>query len=249
VTTLLEHEHALKRRSGWPLNGAAKRGIDVVVAALLLVVLVPLILVVAGAIKLDSPGPVFFRARRAGYRGMELRMVKFRKMRDDAAGPALTRAEDVRFTRVGRLLAKTKLDELPQLWNVLIGEMSLVGPRPEDPRFVALEASAYETILRVRPGITGLCQLAFARESEVLDEADPTRHYVERLLPQKAQLDALYAERRSLRMDLAILFWTILAVCLRRPVAVNRQTASLTLRRRRRAAQAPLVSDRRRVSV
>jgi lipopolysaccharide/colanic/teichoic acid biosynthesis glycosyltransferase len=251
MTVVLEREPApalaAERRTGTRrLDDALKRALDVGVAGALLVVLLPLLVLLAAAIKLDSPGPVFYRARRVGYRGRELRMLKFRKMHDDASGPALTAAADERFTAIGRVLAATKLDELPQLWNVLRGEMSLVGPRPEDPGFVALEADAYREILRVRPGITGLCQLAFARESEILDEHDRTRHYVERLLPQKARLDALYARRRSVLLDARILGWTLLAILLRCEVAVNRESGSLSLRRRARKLEPAFATDRRR---
>lgn len=160
-------------------------------------------------------------------------MLKFRKMHDGASGPALTAADDARFTRVGRALARTKLDEIPQLVNVLRGEMSLVGPRPEDPRFVRLEADKYRTILRVRPGITGLSQLAFARESQILDPTDRVGHYVRAIFPQKLAIDALYVRNWTIRLDLAILAWTGLAVLARREVAVNRENGGLTLRRRK----------------
>jgi lipopolysaccharide/colanic/teichoic acid biosynthesis glycosyltransferase len=159
-------------------------------------------------------------------------MLKFRKMYDGAVGPALTSADDRRFTRVGRVLAMTKLDEFPQLLNVLRGEMSLVGPRPEDPMFVELEQERFKAVLEVRPGITGLSQLAFAREIEILDPTDRVGHYVRAILPEKLALDALYATRRSIRMDLAILAWTGLAVIARRDVAVNRTTGGLRLRNR-----------------
>src|SRR4051794_41099047 len=115
-----------------------KRAMDVIVAALALVVLAVPLLVIALLVVIDSPGPVFYRAERVGHRGRRLRMLKFRKMRADAAGGALPLAEDDRLTRLGKWLARTKLDELPQLWHVLRGEMSLVGPRPESPSFVAL---------------------------------------------------------------------------------------------------------------
>ena len=130
------------------------------------------------------------------------------------------------------MLARTKLDELPQLWNVLLGDMSLVGPRPEDADFVALHADAYQEILSVRPGVTGLCQLAFARESEILDPEDRLGHYVGRILPQKVRLDMLYTRTRTFRGDLRILVWTVLPVILRVDVAVNRRTGELTVRRR-----------------
>jgi lipopolysaccharide/colanic/teichoic acid biosynthesis glycosyltransferase len=215
------------------LSGFAKRVLDLLAASMLLLVLLPLIAVVAAAIKLDSRGPAFFRCRRVGYGGREFGMLKFRKMVHDAGGGALTAPEDDRFTRFGRMLAKTKLDEIPQLWNVLKGEMSLVGPRPEDAGFVALCEREYRQILRVRPGITGLSQLAFARESEILDPNDRHGHYVKKLLPAKARMDCLYVSRRSLAMDLKILFWTAAAVLLRLEVAVHRQSGRLTRRRPR----------------
>jgi len=219
---------ALRRR----FDVTAKRLLDIGVAALLLLLVLPLLATVAAAIKLDSRGPVFFRCRRVGFLGKELAMLKFRKMQDSASGVALTLADDPRFTRVGRWLARTKIDELPQLWNVLKGEMALVGPRPEAPEFVELRRDDYATILSVKPGITGLCQLAFAKESEILDPDDRVGSYVARLLPQKAALDRLYAQRRSPLMDLRILIWTVVAVLGRRDVAVHRATANLTLRRR-----------------
>jgi lipopolysaccharide/colanic/teichoic acid biosynthesis glycosyltransferase len=209
----------------------AKRALDVVVSALLLLFLLPLLAAVALAVKLDSPGPVFFRVRRVGYRGSELLMLKFRKMREDAQGAPLTSAEDDRFTRVGRVLAATKLDELPQLWNVFTGEMTLVGARPEDETFVGMHES-YERILEARPGMTGLSQLAFAKETQIMPDQDPVERYVERLLPAKIALDEFYVANRSLGLDLRILGWTAVAVLLRRDVAVNRGTAELSVRRR-----------------
>jgi lipopolysaccharide/colanic/teichoic acid biosynthesis glycosyltransferase len=205
------------------------------VAALGLLVFLPVCIVVAAAIKLDSPGGVLYRCRRVGYRGRPLEMLKFRKMSDGATGAPLTAAEDPRFTRVGRVLAKTKLDELPQLWNVIKGEMSLVGPRPESPEFVELHSAAYADILSVRPGITGLSQLAFARETEILDDGDRIGDYLGRILPQKMSLDRLYAQRRSLGMDLSIIGWTLLAVATRAEVAVDRSSGALNLRRRPQA--------------
>jgi lipopolysaccharide/colanic/teichoic acid biosynthesis glycosyltransferase len=213
-------------------DAALKRAIDLVGAVCLLVLLFPLLATVAVAIVLSSGRPVFHRCRRIGRHGHELRMLKFRKMRQDATGPRLTVANDPRFTRVGRLLARTKIDELPQLWHVLKGEMSLVGPRPEDPHYVAHYADAYDEILRVKPGITGLTQLAFAEEARVLGSGDPNGAYLNRLLPQKVKLDRLYATRRSNSMDLKILWWTLIAVVLRRQVSVHRTTGGLSRRRR-----------------
>jgi lipopolysaccharide/colanic/teichoic acid biosynthesis glycosyltransferase len=214
------------------LDGGLKRLADVLAAGLLLAVLALPIAAIVLLIRLDSPGPGFYRARRIGFRGREFMMLKFRKMHDDAAGPALTTKGDERFTRLGQFLAKSKLDEVPQLWNVLKGQMSLVGPRPEDPGFVEELADEYEAILEVRPGITGLSQLAFARESEILDPEDSVGHYVSRILPQKVLMDQLYARRRSVLMDARILFWTVAAVLLRRSVAVHRETGRMNVRHR-----------------
>jgi len=205
---------------------------DIAVSALALLLLSPLFAVIALLVVLDSRGPVFFRADRVGFRGRPLRMLKFRKMRTGASGVALTVAGDERLTRLGAWLVRTKLDELPQLWHVLRGEMSLVGPRPESPDFVARFRTDYDVILRVRPGITGYTQLAFAREGAILDPNDPQGHYLQALLPQKVGLDRLYARRVSIRRDVSILVATFVTLVLRQPVAVHRDTAALSLRRR-----------------
>jgi lipopolysaccharide/colanic/teichoic acid biosynthesis glycosyltransferase len=220
----------------------AKRVLDVLGASGLLVFLLPLLVLVAAALKLSSRGPLFFRSSRVGFEGQELAMLKFRKMRVGASGAALTTRDDVRFTRLGKLLARLKIDEIPQLWNVLKGEMSLVGPRPEDRSFVATRPDAYSTILTVKPGITGLCQLAFANESEILDREAAVDDYVRRLLPQKIALDLLYVERQSLLLDLRILLWTTVVVLLRRHVSVHRTTGELTLRRRPEAQTAAVTT-------
>jgi lipopolysaccharide/colanic/teichoic acid biosynthesis glycosyltransferase len=214
------------------IRDAVKRAIDVAVAAPALVVLAPLFVTIALLVVLDSRGPVFYRARRVGYRGQPLAMLKFRKMHRNAQGAELTLATDERLTRVGRWLARTKLDELPQLWHVLHGEMSLVGPRPEAPSFVARFPIEYEAILSTRPGLTGYTQLAFAREGAILDPQDAQGHYLRTLLPQKVELDLLYASRRSTYRDLQILAATFRTVFLHQPVAVNRKTGELTLRLR-----------------
>jgi lipopolysaccharide/colanic/teichoic acid biosynthesis glycosyltransferase len=230
-----------ERRAG-PVDAAATRLLDVTLALVVGVVSLPVALVVAVVIKVDSPGPVFYRCRRVGHRGRPFGMLKFRKMYDGARGPGLTATEDGRFTRVGRVLARSKLDELPQLWNVLRGQMSLVGPRPEDPSFVATRPDDFAPIQSVRPGITGLSQLAFADESAILDADDRVRDYLDRILPQKMELDGLYACRRSLSMDIRILFWTVVAVGLRHDVAVHRGTGRTSLRRRARPTVAPVGS-------
>jgi lipopolysaccharide/colanic/teichoic acid biosynthesis glycosyltransferase len=221
------------------VDACGKRALDIGVATVALAALVPLFVLVFLAIALESRGPLFYRARRVGFRGEEFSMLKFRKMKRTASGLPLTLAHDERFTRVGRFLAMSKLDEIPQLWNVLRGQMSLVGPRPEDPGFVAIVADDYEPVTRVRPGVTGLTQLAFARESEILDPNDSVDHYVSRLLRQKVSLDRLYVERRTFLMDMQILIWTVAAVLLRRPVAVHRESGRLNVRRRPQLAVKP----------
>jgi lipopolysaccharide/colanic/teichoic acid biosynthesis glycosyltransferase len=226
------------------LRAAIKRALDVVIAAFALMLLAPLLLLIALLVVLDSPGPVFYRAARFGFRGQPLQMLKFRKMHVGAMGAGVTLAQDERLTRFGAWLARTKLDELPQLWHVLRGEMSLVGPRPESPDCVRRYAPDYALILSVRPGLTGYTQLAFAEEGAILDPVDPEGHYLACLLPQKVALDRLYATRPSLRRDLRILYATIATLVFRQPVAVDRRTGDLTWRhrhysgRRRRAATA-----------
>ena len=214
------------------LDRLATEALDRIGAAVLLIVLAPVIVAVAVGVRIESRGPALFRCRRIGQGGREFDMLKFRKMHDGASGAALTSPDDGRFTRLGRFLAKSKLDELPQLWNVLRGEMSLVGPRPEDREFVRLQGQAYEEICKVKPGMTGLTQLAFARESEILDRDDRVADYVERLLPGKIRLDRLYVERHSVWMDLRVLVGTIVVILFRREIAVHRGSGRLTFRRR-----------------
>lgn len=221
---------AYRASEGDAVRVVVKRTIDLLVAGLALVVLAPLFAAIALLIVLDSPGPVFYRASRVGFRGRPLRMLKFRKMRPDAAGGPLTVAGDERLTRVGAWLVRTKFDELPQLWHVLRGEMSLVGPRPESPGFVARFRSEYDVILGVRPGLTGFTQVAFAREGSILDPRDPGGHYVRALLPQKVALDRLYASRPSTRRDVQILMATMITLVFRQPVAVNRRNGALSRR-------------------
>lgn len=219
----------------WPLS---KRVFDAGFAAMLLLAMLPLLIGIAIAIKLDSRGPVFYRVRRVGYRGRPLYMLKFRKMHNDATGGPLTAAGDPRLTRVGALLTRTRLDELPQLWDVLRGRMSIIGPRPEDPVFVALHPEHYDTIHSVRPGITGITQLAFAEEASILNAHDPINDYINRILPHKIHLDALYAQSNRIRLDAAVLFWTVAGVLMNRPVAVNRSTGRMNIRRRPAPQQA-----------
>jgi len=190
----------------------AKRIFDVVAAAVGLVLLSPVFLVAAVLVKLTSAGPVFFRQERMGRGFRPFRIYKFRSMVSDAPsrGGAVTAGEDPRITRIGRFLRKTKIDEIPQLINVLAGDMSLVGPRPEVPKYVDMFREDYETILGVRPGITDLASLAFRDEAALLGRADdPEEEYVTRILPEKIRLAKQYIARASLRFDLKIIFMTM----------------------------------------
>ena len=214
------------------LDSAVKRALDIAASSVMLLALLPLILIVALLVRLDSPGPAFFRVRRIGRNGRDLMMVKFRKMKDDAAGMALTMHGDERLTRIGAFLARSKLDELPQLWHVLRGDMSLVGPRPETVDFVAHHRDEYDEILSVRPGLVGFSQIAFLTEGRILSAHDPLHHYVSAILPQKVSLDLMYARERTVWLDVKILAWSLVAVLLRREVAVSRATGRMNLRRR-----------------
>ncbi len=215
------------------LTRAAKLALDVAIAALLLILLMPLLLLIVVLIQCESPGNPFYRARRVGYRGRPLDVLKFRKMHvHTRGGLPLTLCGDTRLTRVGAFMTRTRIDELPQLWNVLRGQMSLVGPRPEDPQFVQLHADSYERILRVRPGITGWSQLAFAAESRILDQTNPVADYVDRILPAKVRLDVKYAERPRLRHDIKVMAWTAVAMAMHVEVAVHRESGRLARRRR-----------------
>jgi lipopolysaccharide/colanic/teichoic acid biosynthesis glycosyltransferase len=195
-------------------DGAVKRGFDLAVAVSGLLLLSPLLLAIAVAIRCDTRGPVLFRQERVGRGGRLFRIHKFRTMVSDAAarGPQLTIGDDARITRVGRFLRHSKLDELPQLLDVLGGQMSLVGPRPELPRYVALYPAALrDRVLAVRPGITDPVSLAFADESALLGRADdPEREYVEVILPRKLGAAAEYAAHANLTTDLVVIARTLL---------------------------------------
>ena len=194
----------------------AKRLFDLLGATLALLLLVPLLLAAALAIKLDSPGPVFYRQQRVGRGAVPFFIHKFRTMRHGAGGPLLTVGADPRITRVGAFLRRTRIDELPQFIDVLLGHMSLVGPRPEVPRYVAQYPPELRArVLAVRPGITDPASLAFIDEARLLAAAaDPEREYVQVILPAKLQHAAEYAERASLATDLAVL-WRTLRLLLR----------------------------------
>jgi lipopolysaccharide/colanic/teichoic acid biosynthesis glycosyltransferase len=176
-------------------------------------VLSPLLGAIAAAIKLDSPGPVLFRATRSGRGGRPFTMYKFRTMvvRPVEHGPKITTHADRRITRVGQILRPARLDELPNLWNVLKGDMSLVGPRPEDPHYVELYADEDRAVLAARPGVTSLASLLYRDEERLLVGEGWERIYIEQVMPAKLAIDRAYVARQSFWLDLKILAATALA--------------------------------------
>jgi lipopolysaccharide/colanic/teichoic acid biosynthesis glycosyltransferase len=190
-----------------------KRLFDLLGATLALLVVWPVMLVIAVVVKLDSPGPVFFRQERVGRHGRPFRIHKFRTMADgaDRRGPALTVGADRRITRVGHFLRRTKLDEIAQFIDVLQGTMSLVGPRPEVPRYVAqYPAALRDKVLSVRPGITDLASLHYRDESALLARAaDPEREYLEVIMPTKLRWAAEYVDRAGVATDVRIIGLTL----------------------------------------
>lgn len=190
-----------------------KRLFDLLIAGTGLLLLAPLLLVIALAIRLDSRGPALFRQQRVGRHGRAFRIHKFRTMVAEAPerGLGLTVGDDPRITRVGRLLRGKRLDELPQLIDVIRGDMSLVGPRPELPRYVAHYPPALrDKILGVRPGITDLASIRFRDEGELLAAApDPERTYIEQVLPEKLRLAALYVDSATLAGDARLILRTL----------------------------------------
>jgi len=192
----------------------AKRAFDLVVAALVIVVTSPLLAAIAVAVRVDSRGPAMFRQQRVGLNGEIFLIHKFRSMRVDQVGPLVSVAGDERVTRVGRPLRRSKLDELPQVLDVLLGHMSLVGPRPEVPKYVdAWSAAARQVILSVRPGITDPASIALRDEDALLASAsDPERFYLDVLVPRKTAIYVRYVQSQSLVGDIRILLRTVGAV-------------------------------------
>jgi lipopolysaccharide/colanic/teichoic acid biosynthesis glycosyltransferase len=188
-------------------DAALRRLLDVAVAGVLLLALSPLLAVLVVLVRATSPGPALFRQTRIGRDGRPFVLLKLRTMHADAAstGPTITAGTDPRITRLGARLRRAKLDELPQLWNVLRGDMSLVGPRPELPHYVACYTAVQRAVLRARPGLTDPASLAWANEAATLATfADPQRAYAEAVLPQKLALSLAYLERRTVWTDLAV---------------------------------------------
>lgn len=213
---------------------------DIVLAAVASVLLLPVALLIAGAVVMDSSGPAIYGARRVGHGGRPFTMYKFRSMSHgaDRVGPGVTGAYDVRITRVGARLRRTKLDELPQLVNVLLGQMSLVGPRPESPAFVEFWTPEERGVLAVRPGITGPAQLAYMDEEESLAFPDPEAAYESDIVHAKLAMDLEYVEQYAVRRDLAILWRTVVAILSASQRRSNRPRRRYTLSERFRGASA-----------
>jgi lipopolysaccharide/colanic/teichoic acid biosynthesis glycosyltransferase len=195
-----------------------KRAFDFGLALGGLVMLSPLLAAAAGLVKLGSPGPAIYRGVRVGRNGQTFEILKLRTMRSggDTQGPAVTVATDARITPVGRFLRRTKFDEVPQLLNVLRGEMSLVGPRPEHPDFVKLYSDDQRRVLSVRPGLTSPAALAYIREEEMLAGSDPVDQYVSTIMPQKLALDLDYVGTATFVGDLKIIGRTLARLIARR---------------------------------
>ena len=198
------------------LDGVARRSLDILISGLGMIILWPIFLFLALLIKRDSPGPVFYWGERVGQRGRSFRILKFRTMYEDTAsynGPKVTGTGDPRITSLGQWLRDTKINELPQLWNVLKGEMSLVGPRPEDHDFVAhWPAEIRDMLLTVRPGITSPASVLYRDEENMLQAGNVVDQYLKSILPSKLRLDVLYVNHRSFLTDLDVMFWTLLAL-------------------------------------
>jgi len=186
-----------------------KRAFDLVVSLAALAVLSPLLALLALAIKLTSRGPVFYRGRRAGRDGVPFAILKFRTMRPDSGGPSITRGGDPRITPIGRLLRRWKLDELPQLLNIVRGEMSLVGPRPEAEEYVRMYTEDERRVLRVRPGLTSLTSLRYRQEESLLTGDDWHDRYVNVIMRDKLREELEYLERRTFFSDLRVIARTL----------------------------------------
>jgi lipopolysaccharide/colanic/teichoic acid biosynthesis glycosyltransferase len=191
----------------------SKRALDLTVGSLTLALAAPVLAGVAMAMRLSGDrGPFLYRARRVGEGAVDITVLKVRTMAEGASGSNLTMPGDPRVTRLGRLLRKYRIDELPQLVNVVRGEMSLVGPRPEDPSFVDLSDPLHRRVFSAKPGITGLAQLGFHDEANRLVGPDAEKRYRDEILPAKLRLDAAYLDRRTTLLDLQILAQTVRTV-------------------------------------
>lgn len=190
-----------------------RRIVDVVVSSVVLILCLPVFLLLAVAIRLDSPGEVIYRGWRIGKDGRRFRMLKFRSMvvNADRGGPVVTSKVDSRITRVGRFIRATKLDEFPQFWNVLIGDMTLIGPRPESPEIVALYTPEQRRVLSVKPGLTGPSQISCTVDESmaVLSSEAAEKYYIQHVLDRRLAIDADYIQNRGVFSDLALIGRTL----------------------------------------
>ena len=219
------------------IKSGLPRKAEAAIALVGLVMAAPLIALTAIAIALTSRGPVIFRQKRMGRKGRPFTMYKLRTMTAASAGPQVTAGDDVRVTPVGKFLRKAKLDELPELWNILKGDMSLIGPRPEVPRYVDLGDPMWRLVLEARPGITDPMTLRLRNEEALLVEVDGDRErfYLETLLPFKLEGYLDYLQARSWRSDLKVLWQTIVVVAFpyKAPLPTLEEIQSYTIRHRR----------------
>ena len=215
---LITREPSMWQNRQHGLQVAVKRSFDIVVSAAGLVCLSPVFLIIAIANRLTAPGPIFYLAPRVGLHGRTFKVYKFRTMivNADKVGPKVTVAGDSRITPIGRILRKAKLDELPQLINVLRGDMSLVGPRPEDPRYVALYTPTQRAVLNVHPGITSPASVHYKDEQALLVGHDWETMYINEIMPAKLAIDLDYAQHPSLTRDISIISQTIVALYVKR---------------------------------
>jgi lipopolysaccharide/colanic/teichoic acid biosynthesis glycosyltransferase len=196
-------------------NGLVRRGCDIALAALALIAIAPLMLLISIAVFLEDAGPILFKQERLGVDGLPFGMYKFRKFRADCgtSGAPLTAEGDSRLTFVGKFLAATKLDELPQLWNVLKGDMAIVGPRPESMAFADCFRDGYEEILRHKPGLVGPSQVVFRHEARLYPQGEDASAFYRRVLfPAKAGLDLAYFRHRTIGSDFALMLRSALAI-------------------------------------
>ena len=191
-----------------------KRLFDIIISIILLFILSPVMLLSALIIIVDDGFPIIYRGLRVGKDGETFYIFKLRSMvhSDITQGPEITAGGDQRITRSGRVLRKWKLDEFPQFFNVLRGDMSIVGPRPESPSYVKYYTDEERHVLSVRPGITGVTQIVFRNEEQLLDIPDPEQYYIDVLMHQKLKYDLAYVKNRSLLLDFLLVFITIVAI-------------------------------------
>ena len=198
------------------------RLLEISVSAAALLLLSPLLVAIAVGVRLSSPGPVLYRARRGGKGGTVFTLYKFRTMYVSPTGPAITRQNDPRVTAFGRVLRRTKLDELPQLFNLLMGDMSLVGPRPEDPRYLRFYSPDQRRVLDVRPGVTSPATVLFRHEEAMLTGPEWEQVYRDTILPEKLRIELDYLSRRTFAGDMKVLAQTAVAI-MTRPPRVRRE--------------------------